>query len=106
MSDPRPTRSSDGLIGRGSRLSRSTSDSVTHRVSARQQNRWRQVGRLGSFAAMVVHSVLPEGLTDAVTAVLRPAGITHCAHGYHAPMWGAGVAAGDPEAVAVIGPYR
>ncbi len=55
---------------------------------------------------MIVHSVLPASLTDAVTEALRPAGITHCAHGYHAPMWGAGVAAGDPEAVAVIGPYR
>src|SRR3954468_5142404 len=38
--------------------------------------------------------------------MLRPAGITHIAHGYHAPMWAAEVAAGDPEAAAVIGPYR
>jgi hypothetical protein len=55
---------------------------------------------------MVVHSVLPESLTGVVTEVLRSAGITHCAHGYHAPMWGAEVAAGDPEAVALVGPYR
>ena len=55
---------------------------------------------------MVVHSVLPQPLTDMVTAVLRPAGITHVAHGYHAPMWAAEVAAGDDEALAVIGPYR
>src|SRR5689334_18649863 len=60
----------------------------------------------GNVPVMVVHSVLPEGLTDAVTAVLRQSGITHVAHGYHAPMWAAEVAAGDPDATAVIGPYR
>src|SRR5689334_22652430 len=60
----------------------------------------------GNVPVMVVHSVLPEGLTDAVTAVLRPAGITHYAHGYHAPMWAAEVAAGDADATAIIGPYR
>src|SRR5262249_21869740 len=58
------------------------------------------------FLAMVVDSVLPDPLTEAVTAVLRPAGITHQAHGYGAPMWAAEVSAADPEAVAMIGPYR
>ena len=41
---------------------------------------------------MVVHSVLPEELIGPVNDVLRPAGITHIAHGYHAPMWAAEVA--------------
>src|SRR3954449_730560 len=54
----------------------------------------------------VVHSTLPEPLIDAITAVLRPAGITHVAHGYHAPIRAAEVAANDDEAVALIGPYR
>ena len=55
---------------------------------------------------MRVHSVLPERLTEAVDTVLSEAGIEHVAHGDAEPMAAAEAAVADPEAVAVIGPYR
>jgi hypothetical protein len=55
---------------------------------------------------MVVHSVLPDALGEAVDAVLRPAGIAHVAHGDGAPVRAAERAAGDARAGAVIGPFR
>jgi hypothetical protein len=55
---------------------------------------------------VVVHSVLPERLAAAVDAVLSPAGLGHVAHGLAAPVRSSEVAAGDPEAVALVGPYR
>ena len=52
-----------------------------------------------------VHSVLPERHTDAVDGVLREAGIEHVAHGYEDPVRAATTAAGDDDALALIGPY-
>src|SRR5690349_15195201 len=54
----------------------------------------------------VVHSVLPDPLTAAIDAVLRAAGVEHRAHGPAAPMRAAETAAADPDAVALIGPFR
>jgi hypothetical protein len=54
----------------------------------------------------VVHSTLPEALTAVVDEVLRAGSIEHRAHGPDAPMRAAEAAAGDPAAVAVIGPFR
>lgn len=54
-----------------------------------------------------VHSALPEALTAAADAVLRAAGVAHVAHGHGAnPMPAAEAAAGDPGAIALLGPYR
>ena len=55
---------------------------------------------------MAVHSILPPDLTAAVDDVLSAAGITHVAHGDGDPVGAAETAAGDPEARAVIGPFR
>lgn len=54
-----------------------------------------------------VHSALPEELTTAADAVLRLAGVEHVAHGRGAnPMIAAEAAAADPDALALLGPYR
>ena len=53
---------------------------------------------------MRVHSVLPEALTAAVDAAL--AGVEHVPHAGMVDMRGAELAAGDPEALALIGPFR
>ena len=55
---------------------------------------------------MSVHTILPGPLTDAVEAVLGPAGVVHVAHGVADPVAAATAAANDPRALAVIGPYR
>jgi hypothetical protein len=55
---------------------------------------------------VTVHTILPEPLTEAVDAVLRPAGVAHAAHGDGDPPAAAEAAAGGPGARAVIGPYR
>src|ERR671929_1572731 len=55
---------------------------------------------------MVVHSALPEGLTRAAGQVLREAGIDHVTHGDADPLAAAEAAAGDEDAMAVIGPFR
>jgi hypothetical protein len=55
---------------------------------------------------MAVHSILPPLLTGAVDEVLRAAGVTHVAHGDADPVAAATAAASDPEARAVIGPFR
>ncbi len=55
---------------------------------------------------MAVHSILPPDLTAAVDDVLSAAGITHVAHGDGDPVGAAEQAAGDPQARAVIGPFR
>src|SRR6476619_7512624 len=55
---------------------------------------------------MVVHSALPESLTRAVDAVLAPARVGHVAHGDGDPVGAAERAAGDGDAVALIGPFR
>ena len=56
---------------------------------------------------LTVHSSLPEELTEAADAVLRAAGVVHVAHRAGAnPMAAAEAAAGDPDAVALLGPYR
>jgi hypothetical protein len=55
---------------------------------------------------VAVHSILPPDLTAAVDEVLSAAGITHVAHSDSDPIGAAERAAGDPEARAVIGPFR
>jgi len=55
---------------------------------------------------VTVHTILPERLTRAAGAVLDAAGVGHVAHGVREPMTAAEVAAADPAALAVIGPYR
>jgi hypothetical protein len=56
---------------------------------------------------MRVHSILPDPLTRAADAELRAAGIEHVAHGDEHPVTGAArAAAADPQAVALLGPYR
>jgi hypothetical protein len=50
--------------------------------------------------------MLPARLTAAVDAVLGAAGARHVAHGGGDPVAAAVVAAEDPSALAVIGPYR
>lgn len=59
-----------------------------------------------SGAAAVVHSALPDPLAAVVDDVLRGAGVEHRAHGPRAPMRAAETAAGDGDAVALIGPFR
>jgi hypothetical protein len=51
-----------------------------------------------------VHSVLPEALTAAVDAAL--AGVEHVPHGGVDDLRAAELAASDPEAIALIGPFR
>jgi hypothetical protein len=55
---------------------------------------------------MSVHSVLPELLTRAAGAALAAAGIRHVAHATADPVRAAAAAAADPEALALLGPYR
>jgi hypothetical protein len=55
---------------------------------------------------MVVHSVLPEALAQAVGAVLSRAGIAYVAHGDADPVGAAELAAGDGDSIALIGPAR
>jgi hypothetical protein len=55
---------------------------------------------------VAVHSILPPPLTEAVDAVLRAAGVPHVAHGDADPVDAAVAAASDPQAHAVIGPFR
>jgi hypothetical protein len=55
---------------------------------------------------VVVHSALPEALTLAAAAPLRKAGVQHRPHGDDDPVGAAAAAAADPEAVALIGPFR
>jgi len=55
---------------------------------------------------VVVHSALPDALTAAVEAVLRPTALGHTPHGDADPVCAAERAAGDPDAVALIGPFR
>ncbi len=55
---------------------------------------------------MAVHSILPLDLTAAVDEVLSTAGVAHVAHGDRDPLAAAEIAAADPDARAVIGPFR
>src|SRR5215218_284609 len=55
---------------------------------------------------MTVHSVLPPAPADAVDAVLAAAGIAHVPHPEDDPVRAAELAAGDPDALALIGPVR
>ena len=54
---------------------------------------------------MVVHTALPDPLT-AVDAVLAPTALDHAPHGDTDPVAAAEQAAGDPAAIALIGPFR
>ena len=53
---------------------------------------------------MRVHSSLPDALTAAVGEVLRE--LEHVAHGSADPMRAAEAAASDPDAIALLGPFR
>jgi hypothetical protein len=55
---------------------------------------------------MAVHSILPPDLTRAVDEVLSAKGVSHVAHGDADPVGAAVAAASDPQARAVIGPFR
>ena len=55
---------------------------------------------------MAVHSILPLDLTAAVDEVLGAAGVPHIAHGDDDPVGAAEKAAADPQARALIGPFR
>jgi hypothetical protein len=55
---------------------------------------------------MVVHTMLPDTLTEAVAEVLAPAGVAHVAHGDVDPIDAASVAAADGKVMALIGPFR
>jgi hypothetical protein len=55
---------------------------------------------------VAVHSILPELLTRAAGAALDAAGVRHVAHGTGDPVGAAGAAAADPDALALLGPYR
>jgi hypothetical protein len=55
---------------------------------------------------VVVHTALPDALAAAVDTVLRPTALAHAAHGDGDPVGAAERAAGDPDAVALIGPFR
>src|SRR3954463_10031003 len=55
---------------------------------------------------MVVHIVLPDGLTRAVAEVLTAAGVEHVAQRDADPVQAAADAAGDDGAIALISPYR
>jgi hypothetical protein len=57
-------------------------------------------------ASAVVHSALPDSLAAAVEAVLRGAAVAHVAHGDRDPVAAGVAAAGDPSAIALIGPFR
>jgi hypothetical protein len=54
---------------------------------------------------MRVHSVLPAPLADTVDDVLAAAGVAHVRHAGHV-MRAAEAAAGDEDALALIGPFR
>ena len=55
---------------------------------------------------MAVHSILPLDLTAAVDEVLGAAGVPHIAHDDDDPVGAAEKAAADPQARALIGPFR
>jgi hypothetical protein len=59
-----------------------------------------------SAPGAVVHSALPDSLTAVVEEVLRAGAVEHRAHGPDAFMRAAEDAAGDADAVALIGPFR
>ena len=53
-----------------------------------------------------MHTALPQALERAAAAVLEEGGVRHIAHGEGDHVSAATVAAGDPDAVAFIGPFR
>ncbi|TML99233.1 MAG: hypothetical protein E6G10_20070 [Actinobacteria bacterium] len=55
---------------------------------------------------MRVHTALPEALTEAVQAVLEAEAVEHVAHRGAQSLRAAEAAAADPDALALIGPYR
>jgi hypothetical protein len=55
---------------------------------------------------VAIHSILPRALTEVVESVLGEAGLTHVAHGDRDPVAAAEAVVADPEARAVIGPFR
>jgi hypothetical protein len=55
---------------------------------------------------MAVHSILPPALTDVADRVLRRAGVPHVAHGDADHLAAAAAVVDDPNARALIGPFR
>jgi hypothetical protein len=55
---------------------------------------------------VAIHSILPPALTEVVESVLREAGLTHVAHGDRDHVSAAEAVVADPEARAIIGPFR
>jgi hypothetical protein len=55
---------------------------------------------------VVVHSLPPPKLTAEVDALLVAQRIRHAGHGIGDPLASGVAAAGDDDAVALIGPYR
>lgn len=53
-----------------------------------------------------VHSALPDDLTGEADAVLIAAGLDHVAHGDGDPVRAAQSAVDDPDALALLGPFR
>jgi len=53
-----------------------------------------------------VHAALPEPLARAAGEVLEAAGVAYVAHPERRPVRAAEAAAGDPRAVALLGPFR
>ena len=58
------------------------------------------------MAAMMVHIVLPDSLTRAVTEVFAPAGVEHVAHADADPVRTAVAVVRDDDSIALIGPLR
>jgi ankyrin repeat protein len=59
-----------------------------------------------SVHSVSVHSILPDALAQAADAKLQAVGVQHVAHGTADPVNAAAAAADDPQAVALLGPYR
>lgn len=55
---------------------------------------------------MTVHSILPQALAIVAERELAAAGVRHVRHGLDRPADAALVAASDPDATALIGPFR
>lgn len=55
---------------------------------------------------MSVHSILPDALTRAAAVEFEAAGIGHVAHAPSDHVAAAAAAAADPDALALLGPYR
>jgi hypothetical protein len=62
--------------------------------------------RSGMMSGVTVHIALAHDLTRAAADVLESAGVAHILHGSADPVRAAEAAAGDDDALALIGPFR